>query len=564
MATKKALNCCPCDYKHETKTAVKWCTDCAEALCLTCFEAHKSFKVSRNHNVISIEDHNALQGIISNLSEVQRCDQHDKRFEYFCPLHDEVVCIKCIQTKHSECTGWLPISEAADGVKASVAKETIKQDLEDMIRNIEELIDSHKKEQLSNQNVCKSLKDEASKVAQSIIQKVKDLEAELYKTIDVQHHDISGNVGNRAIQLQDQLQKIKELRDRLNSIEGYASDTQIFLGIRKISKELGDSIEETKSVTKEPIIVLKKLQITAPVQSFLSEVTLLGHVQNNPKHILFQPTKLQKVQSNVSVTVSKSIKDIEVQKIVNINVSKPESKRMRIWSAVVLPLNQFIFDWDESKSLVIYNSDGEFVKNHTLEDNVRYMTMVDLERLAFSYERSKEVGIYNMRTLKMEKRIPFKENCYGLSYDGRILYVVGATTIFCVELADNLMCISSVPVNTDNVAFLSVHGDRLYYADYKKHTVYCSEKNGKEIWSFKNKIMNYPIGITSDHYGNAYVTCTKSHNVLVISADGNHYKELLDAFNGLVNPRAIIYDKSDSRLLVCNNANGQALLCTMK
>ncbi|VDI03212.1 Hypothetical predicted protein [Mytilus galloprovincialis] len=563
MATERALNCSPCDYKHETTPAVKWCIDCTEALCSTCFDVHKGLKFSRNHNVIGIEDQDTLQGIILDLPEDQRCDLHDKALEYFCPLHDELVCIKCIQTKHSQCTGWLPISEAADGVKSSVTKETISQDLEDVITNFEGLINNHKKEQIANQNACKILKGKGSKVVQSIIEKVKDLETKFVNTVEEQEKDISGKIGSRIIEVQDKLKKIKDLRDKLNGIEGYASDTQIFLSIRKISEALSDYTEEVKSLTEEPITIFKELQLAAPFQTFLSEVKLLGHVQKDKKLIAFQPTKLQKVQSPVSVSRSKPIDNIEIQNIVKIDVSKSQNSS-KLWSAVVLQNGQLIFKWNDSNYIVMYTSDGKFVRHYLVNENVKYMAIIDSERLAFSYERSNEVGIFNVQTLQTEKRIVFKENCYGLSYDSKNLYAVGTTTIQCVEMKDDPVHMSSVPVKTNTVAFLSVHGDRLYYANYNNHTVYCSEKNGEEIWSFKNEIMKFPIGITTDQYGNSYVACTLSNNVLVISADGKNYKELLNKLEGLLNPRAIFFDKRDNRLLVCNNENGQALLCTMK
>ncbi|CAC5400526.1 unnamed protein product [Mytilus coruscus] len=506
---ERSLHCGPCDYKHETNSAVKWCVDCTEALCSTCFDVHKSYKILRSHTVISIGDHNVLQGIILDLSEAQRCDLHDKPSEYFCPLHDQVVCIKCIQTKHSQCTGWLPITEAADGVKSSVAKETIGQDLDDVIRSVEVLIDSHDKERLSNENVCKNLKDEASKVVQSIIKRVKELETEFVNTVEVQHQDVTDKIGSRTI---------------------------IFLSIRKISKELSGHTEKVKSVTEEPIAVLKEIQLSAPVQSFLSEGTVLCHVQNDSKHLAFQPTKLHKVQSHIAASVSKlTIQKIELQKVVKIDINHSESKGMRIGNAVILPNKQLFFKLTESNNFVIYTSAGEFVRYLTVTDNLscNYMTIVDTERLAFSYGISRKVNIFNILRQKSEKEITFREQCYGLSCDGKKLYAVGETVIFCVDLTDERLCISSVPLKVDYVVFLSVNGDKLYYADNKKDTVYCCNKNGKEIWSFKQEIMKFPDGIATDKYGNAYVTCKTSHNVLVISADGKHYKEILNAFDGL-------------------------------
>ncbi|XP_071177543.1 uncharacterized protein [Mytilus edulis] len=517
MASEKTLNCGPCDYKHETTIAVKWCTECAEALCLTCFEAHKSFKASRNHNVISIKDIDALKGIMLDISEVQRCEQHDKPSEYFCNLHDDVVCIECIKTKHCQCTGWLPISEAADCVKSSVTKETICIDLEDVVRNVEELIDNHETEKINNQNACINLKDEASKLVQSIIQKVKNLEAEFVKTVDLQHKEISSNISSRTLELQGKLQKVKELKGRMSAFEGYASDTHMFLGIRKISTALCNSIEEIKSVTENPFVVMKELQIADSVTSFLSEVSLIGHVKNDRTHIAFKTITLKKIQSHVSVSVSNRIEDMKIQNIVKINVSKSS----KLVSALVLSNKQLIFKRADCDIFDIYTTDGIFVRYQSQADNVKYMTVIDSERVAFSRETSRDVSIFNMHTLQTEKKITFNETCYGVSDDSstHILYTVGRTVIFCVDLLDDRLRISTVELNVDTVFHLSVKEDKLYYADTTSNTVNCFYINGEEIWSFKNELMKSPNGITTDRYGNAYVTCTKSNNLLVISAD---------------------------------------------
>lgn len=224
MAFEKVLYCGPCDFKH---------TGCIEALC---FNVHRSLKVSRNHNVIIIEDHSALHTVMLDLVETQRCDQHDKPSKYICLLHDEIVCVKCIQIKHSQCTGWLTISEVADGVKSSVENQTIKQDLEGMIRNVQELIENHEKERIYTQNVCKTLKGEASILVQSIIQKVKDLEAEFVKTVDVQHQEISDNISSLTIELKGKLQKVKMMKEKMNGIEVMRQTLNFFWASVKLPK----------------------------------------------------------------------------------------------------------------------------------------------------------------------------------------------------------------------------------------------------------------------------------------------------------------------------------------
>ncbi|XP_071177542.1 uncharacterized protein [Mytilus edulis] len=478
MATERALNCGPCDYKHETNSAVKWCVDCTEALCSTCFGVHKSLKVLRNHNVIGIEDKDTLQGIILDLPETQICEKHDKTSEYFCPLHDDIVCIKCIQTSHIHCDGWLPISEAADGVKSSVAKETITQDLEDVIKNVEDLIESHEQERISNQNVWKNLKDEASEVVQRVVQRVKDIETEFINTIEVQQNNISSKIGSRTIKFKDKLQSIKGLRNSLIGIEGYASDTQIFLSIRKIATELSEHTKEVKSVSEEPISILKELKFTPPVQSFLTGGTVLCHVQNDSKSIAFQSTNVQKVQTHVAASVPK----LTIDKI---------KLKMKIWSAVILPNKQLYFKWSKGNNFGIYTSAGKLVRYLTVENKLscNYMAIVDKERLAFSDGTSSVVNIFNFLTQKPEKEITFSENCYGLSCDGMNLYAVGESAIFDVDLTDDLLRILSVPVNVKSVVFLSANGDKLFYADNKQDIVYCCNRKGENIWSFTNQIM---------------------------------------------------------------------------
>lgn len=151
-----------------------------------------------------------------------------------------------------------------------------------------------------------------------------------------------------------------------------------------------------------------------------------------------------------------------------------------------------------------------------------------------------------------------------MSYDGRRLYVIGRTEIFSVDLSDDLVHISSVSVNVSSVVFLSVNRDKIYYTDQSSYTVYCCKQNMEVIWSFKNEVMEFPTGITSDQYGNVYVACGKSNNVVLISADGKHSKEILNASNGLNDPKAIFYDNSENLLLVCNARDGQVLLCAIK
>jgi DNA-binding beta-propeller fold protein YncE len=52
--------------------------------------------------------------------------------------------------------------------------------------------------------------------------------------------------------------------------------------------------------------------------------------------------------------------------------------------------------------------------------------------------------------------------------------------------------------------------------------------------------------------GNVYVVGCSTNNVLVISPDGQHHRQLLASKDGLSYPHVLDYDTSTNRLLVVN------------
>lgn len=83
---------------------------------------------------------------------------------------------------------------------------------------------------------------------------------------------------------------------------------------------------------------------------------------------------------------------------------------------------------------------------------------------------------------------------------------------------------------------------------------------GNNIWSFKDDtVIKNPSGIAVDGVGNIYVTNQNLNNVIIISPDGKHSRQLLSESDGLDKPRAIQYDRKQNRLLVANTT-GKAFL----
>ena len=100
---------------------------------------------------------------------------------------------------------------------------------------------------------------------------------------------------------------------------------------------------------------------------------------------------------------------------------------------------------------------------------------------------------------------------------------------------------------------VATFGDKLYYTNWKTHTVTCCDLQGTTQWEFKDeRVLNYPRGISVDNDGNVYVADHDSINVVVISPDGQRHRQLLSSKDGLVVPQVLYYERSTNRLLVVN------------
>lgn len=71
------------------------------------------------------------------------------------------------------------------------------------------------------------------------------------------------------------------------------------------------------------------------------------------------------------------------------------------------------------------------------------------------------------------------------------------------------------------------------------------------------------LGISVDRDGNVYVVGTSSNNVVVISPNGQHYRDLVTSDNGIEKPVVVHVDISSCKMLV-SNREGKAFVFNLK
>lgn len=131
-----------------------------------------------------------------------------------------------------------------------------------------------------------------------------------------------------------------------------------------------------------------------------------------------------------------------------------------------------------------------------------------------------------------------------------------------INLNDESIVNVSKTERTD-FSYVTTLRENLFYTNCNDGSVTCIDFQGNVKWEFKNKsVLDAPFGISVDRDGNVYVVGEYSNNVVIISPNGQNYRELLSSANGLNGPVVVHVDRSSCKMLVTNRA-GKAFVYSL-
>ncbi|WAR05013.1 hypothetical protein MAR_020382 [Mya arenaria] len=110
-------NCSKCEIFDLNVEAQHFCSECEHYLCDNCVKSHNEYH--RKHTVYKREDIPKWAGVT-----IDRCDQHGKKLEYNCNVHQELCCYRCREHNHGRCSSF---SRLPDLAKDFLKTEEYKQ-----------------------------------------------------------------------------------------------------------------------------------------------------------------------------------------------------------------------------------------------------------------------------------------------------------------------------------------------------------------------------------------------------------------------------------------------------
>ncbi|VDI30298.1 Hypothetical predicted protein [Mytilus galloprovincialis] len=543
------IPCEPCFHEGNTQNAEKWCTDCNEGFCNVCEKAHKSLRITRDHNLILIEDYRKIE----NVNVCVQCEEHGSNLEMYCKRHEKAICIACLPTKHTYCAdSIIPLAEAAKNAKTSTALADLEHTINETLVNIRTCLNEREAaiERVEKQE--KIIKKRIFDTRETINKHLDDLERKLLNELTTTHTSCKSKYGTIQNQLNEMEKEIKRLQEQTSQLKRFASDIQVFLSTHQMNKEIHD---EVKSITKALASVKNEnieIEIHQDITSLLKDVDYFARVKVDKSTIKcpFKDAKISLAQIQVptrqQLLTARSVHNTNLKLRTKFTIDQ-KGKKMEITGCAILANGNLLFADNTGKDVLMeYNVDGLFIRDIPVSAKPSDLTVITTEQIAVSYNDLNYIDIIDLKKIKVLKTVKFLCHCRGISYnDGKIYVVVYGVGIVVLNMEGTILKTIKCDLHVYNITTIE---DRVYYTVPFSSSVKCCTTTGNNIWKFKGKLLTAPGGIATDSAQNVFVVGIRSSNLMILQDDGTVSKTLLSKADGLNKPARLYYEKGNEHI----------------
>ena len=150
------------------------------------------------------------------------------------------------------------------------------------------------------------------------------------------------------------------------------------------------------------------------------------------------------------------------------------------------------------------------------------------------------------------------EECYGIDHVANRIAV--SVQGFGIQIFDDEgILIKTIALACTAFVFLK---SNICYIDIKRNMLRCCDLEGSNMWELKLPVDRFDqySSLTSNEYGNIYITDRFSDQVFLVTEDGARYRTLLQNSDGLYNVAGISLNTKKQQLLLCTTRNKMAVL----
>ncbi|CAC5403665.1 unnamed protein product [Mytilus coruscus] len=284
MATESGAFCGICEARQIIKAANAWCSECGEGLCSECHEHHNISRSSRHHEAIPIASYNKLPSSIAGI--VNFCDKHGRKYENYCPYHEQLCCPACISVDHKNCIDILLLQDVIKTAKTSALLDSIEINIENIKSNIENIMEDRKQNLAIIHDQRQTFQEEINQVRTKVHSHLETLEQKMMKDMDATEIKIKRETDTLTFELLDKVKVADALEEKILPIKKYAKELQVYIGSKSIENEIQKKENYLQFLLDDGKLcqIRMELDINKKLSDIKSTVTSFGEVITEIKH----------------------------------------------------------------------------------------------------------------------------------------------------------------------------------------------------------------------------------------------------------------------------------------
>ena len=278
-------SCDPCKGQQKFMKVVSYCPICVEYFCKDCDRAHANFQITKKHRLKYGSEMPACEA--DKPPKFQDCQIHANAVrDWFCINHNEMICSKC-KNQHDRC-----FIRHADDMSKILDPNDIRKFM----------------------NGASKAKDEASTVMSELEQNVSDIEnrrACMLEQVKIKHEKIKAELARKfhasceginktcsehaasitaqVASLSDKVVQLDCVREDVKQETKSKLDTKLFVKMQTVVENTSEIVKSIRDLTKEINIVDLEFIEDEHLNSFLTNDTDIGFVQETMSQRSFYP-----------------------------------------------------------------------------------------------------------------------------------------------------------------------------------------------------------------------------------------------------------------------------------
>lgn len=470
-------------------------------------------------------------------SDLDLCTEHQERYVKYCTQHDSPCCTKCIAENHKSCKKVISLDDAIRDFKGSVTFKKIENGIVAAARNIKQI----RKENEASVSVIHEGKARIEREIQQARIKINEHLDKIQDHTSKELLEVTNKAKKKSSGLNGVINEMErsivEQQSKIDKVKKDTIDLHGFLSMKSSETELNKMDKTLNSIINDGAdgLISINFNLDPAMENLALNTNSFGHVTVEIKPFL-----------------SKSIEEIslDLQKTINTQVKQTEG-------CCLIENGTSVFSDFLKDRVTVLSDNGEVDFQIPIKSSLHGLAVIDSQTIAVSPGGSAPhvINIVDIKDKSIKKTIPVNSEVDGMVYrENNLIYCARGDGIQKTNLTNGVTA-TILQCNLGQFANITNFKDKLYVTDRDEHTVTCCDIKGTVLWTFQDtKVLQRPWGITVDKDGNIYVVDWKD-KLVVLSADGKRYKQILSVKDGLKSPTTVFYHKSTNQMLVANEKN---------